>query len=196
VDPQSACPFGVPVIPTKSGGLGALLSSAPQLLEKLSNLAGRLTDLLNDKNQQSISGILANTNKLTKELADHSDDIGVTLAETRITIKKTGEAADKIGKLADNANGVLKNDVGPSVKNLNKAIAAAQKSMQNLSAAIGDARPGIQTFSRETMPEATQLVHDLRQMSAALTSVAEKIDRNGAGSVLTSPKLPTYKPKK
>ena len=39
------CPFGVPVIPTKTGGLGAILNSAPQLLERLSTLTERLTGL-------------------------------------------------------------------------------------------------------------------------------------------------------
>ena len=64
-NPQSQCPYGVPVIPTKQGGLGAILNSAPQLLERLSTLTERLTGLLTDKNQASIAGILANTNRLT-----------------------------------------------------------------------------------------------------------------------------------
>lgn len=195
LNPQSACPFGVPVIPTRRGGLGAILSSAPELLEKLSTLAGRLTELLNDKNQASITGILANTNKLTRALADRSGDIGATIAETRITIQKAGDAADKIGTLADSANGLLKDDVSPAVRNLNKAVMAAQRSMESLDGALTDARPGLKTFSKETLPEVSQLVHDLRQMAAALTSVAEKIDQNGAGSILSSPKLPDYKPK-
>lgn len=196
VNPQSACPFGVPVIPTRRGGLGAILTSAPELLERLSRLAGRLTDLLNDKNQASITGILANTNKITKALADRSGDISETVTQAKITIKKAGDAADKIGALADTANGVLKDDIGPSLKNLNSAVAAAKHSMESLDGAISDARPGLKTFSKETLPEVNQLVHDLRQMSAALASVAEKIDQNGAASVLSSPKLPDYSPKK
>lgn len=195
-NPQTACPYGVPVIPTRRGGLGALLSSAPQLLEKLNNLTSRLNELLSDKNQASITGILANTNRVTKALADHSQDIGGTLAETRATLQKAGAAADKLGVLADNANGLLKDDIGPQIKNLGKTIAAAQHSLETVDAAVGDVRPGLQTFSKETLPEASQLVHDLRQMSAALTSVAEKIDQNGAGSILSSPQLPDYKPKK
>jgi phospholipid/cholesterol/gamma-HCH transport system substrate-binding protein len=196
LNPQSACPYGVPVIPTRRGGLGALLSSAPQLLEKLNNLVSRLVELLNDKNQKSISGILANTDKVTRALADHSQDIAQTLVQTRITLQKAGEAADKLGALSDSANGLLKNNVGPSVRNLNKTIVAAQHSLETLDAAVGDVRPGLQTFSKETLPEASQLVHDLRQMSQALTSVAEKIDQNGGGSVLSSPPLPDYKRKK
>jgi phospholipid/cholesterol/gamma-HCH transport system substrate-binding protein len=61
-------PEGVPVIPTKRGGLGEMLNSAPLLLERLATLTDRLTELLSDKNQKSIEGILRNTDKMT---ADH-----------------------------------------------------------------------------------------------------------------------------
>src|SRR3546814_9537721 len=64
------CPFNVPVIPTRIGGLGAVLNSAPQLLERLSALTERLTQMLSDQNQASIAGILENTNRLTEALAD------------------------------------------------------------------------------------------------------------------------------
>lgn len=195
-NPQSACPFGVPVIPTRAGGLGALLSSAPQLLEKLSHLADRLTEVLSDKNVASITGILENTNRVTKALADHSGDLGETIAETRKTIKQSGEAAAAITRLANSADGLLKSDIKPVAANLNKAIASAQHSLEQLDGLVSDARPGVQTFSKQTVPEVGQLVRDLRVMAAALTSVAEKIDQGGAGSILGAPKLPVYTPGK
>lgn len=39
-------PEGVPVIPTKQGGFGAILSNAPLLLERLATLTDRLNTLL------------------------------------------------------------------------------------------------------------------------------------------------------
>jgi phospholipid/cholesterol/gamma-HCH transport system substrate-binding protein len=195
-DAKNACPVGVPVIPTKQGGLGALLSSAPQLLERLSTLTEKLTETLSDKNQASISGILANTNRLSKALADRGPELAQTIAETRIAIQKAGDAAQQIGVLAGTTNTLLSDDVRPAAQNLNKAVAAAQHSMESLDSMISDARPGVQTLSKQTIPEIGQLVHDLRQMSSALTSVAEKIDQGGAGSLLGAPKLPDYKGKK
>ena len=192
---NSACPLGVPLIPAKPGGLGALLSNAPQLLERLTTLTERLTALLSDRNQASIAGILDNTNKLSKALSDRGPEIAATLAETRIAIQKAGVASQQIGDLAATTNGLLSNDVKPAVGNLNKAVASAQKSMETLDAAIGDARPGLQSFSKQTIPELGQLIHDLRQMSQSLSSVADKIDRGGAGSIVGSPKLPDYKGK-
>ncbi len=195
-DSAAACPYGVPVIPTKSIGFGALLSSAPQLLERLSTLTEKLTDMLSDRNQNSIAGILANTNRLTGALADRGPEIAATLAETRVAIQKAGAAAEQIGQLAGTTNTMLAEDVRPAAANLNKAVASAQKSMDSLNAAIGDARPGLQAFSKQTIPEVGQLVRDLRVMSSSLTSVAEKIDQGGAGALVGSPKLPDYKPKK
>ncbi|CAN5409455.1 hypothetical protein BH09PSE4_BH09PSE4_03390 [soil metagenome] len=190
--PEVACPYGKPIIPTKQGGLGALLSSAPQLLERLSTLTERLTEMMSDKNQRSIEGILANTNRLTKALADRGPEIAATIADTRIAIKKAGDAAEQIGLLAASAN----QDIHPAMENLNRAIASAQHSMETLDAAVGDARPGLQAFSKQTIPEANQLVHDLRNMAAALSSVAEKVDQGGAGSIIGQPKLPDYDGKK
>lgn len=196
VDPQRSCPFGVPVIPTRQGGLGALLSSAPELLQRLSTLSDKLTLLLSDDNQRSLAAILANTQRLTRHLADQSPQIGATLAETRVTLQKVGLAADQIAALSQTTNGVVGTDLKPAVAKLGKAIDAAQHSLQTVDALVADARPGVQQFGRQTLPEVGLLVRDLRVMSAALTSVAEKIDQGGAGALLAQPALPDYKSRK
>ncbi len=84
--------------------------------------------------------------------------------------------------------------VDPAMQNLNEAVIAAKQSMANLDSAISDARPGLQTFSQQTMPQATQLVQDLRRTAVALGAIAERLDREGAGSLISPPKLPDYEP--
>lgn len=194
-NPQAECPYGVPVIPTTRGGLGAILNSAPQLLERLSTLTERLTGLLTDRNQASIAGILENTNRLTDALADRGPEIAATLAQTRVAIQQAGDAAQQIGQLAQTTNGVLANDIQPTIANLNRTINSAQRSANALGEAIGDARPGLQAFSKQTIPEVGLLVRDLRRTSEALASVAEKVDQQGAGALVGSQKLPDYKGK-
>jgi phospholipid/cholesterol/gamma-HCH transport system substrate-binding protein len=192
-DPESACPEGVPVIPTKPGALGELLNNAPQLVERLTTLTERLTETLSDDNQRSIKGILANTDRLTKSLADRGPEISATIAEARAAVEQTGQAAEKIAQLADTTNTLLNEDGKPLMADLRQTIAATKKSMAALSATIEDARPGVQAFSQRTMPEVGLLVRDLRRMSQALQNVAEKIDQQGAGSIIGSPALPDYK---
>ena len=189
-------PGGAPVIPTKPGALGELLNSAPQLLERISTLTERLTEVLSDDNQKSITGILKNVDRLSGSLADRGPEIAATLAETRIAVQQAGVAAEQIGKLAGTTNDLLDKENRPLMGDLRKTIASAQRSMENLDGAISEARPGINNFSKRTLPEVGLLVRDLREMSEALTAVAGRLDRGGAGSLIGSPKLPDYEPGK
>ncbi|HEX5184844.1 MAG TPA: MlaD family protein [Allosphingosinicella sp.] len=195
-EPSPKCPYGVPVIPTKAGGLAAVLNSAPELLNKVTTLTERLTDLLSDKNQNSIAAILANVKVISKNLADRSDEIAATLADARVAIRQAGDAADHFSKLADTSNDILAHDARPMIADLRKTIQSAQASMANLDATISEARPGIHTFSTRTLPEAGQLIHDLQQTSEALRNVSERFDRQGIGGVIGGQKLPDYRPGK
>ncbi|MFS0737724.1 MlaD family protein [Sphingomonas sp. 1P06PA] len=188
-------PYGVPVIPTKPGALGELLSSAPKLLEQLQTLTERLGLLLDDRNQNSIANILSNLDRLSGSLADGAPDMRATLAESRVAIRQAGLAAQEIAKLAGTTNGVMANDVKPAMANLNRAVASAQRSMETLDQTLQDARPGVKNFTTQTLPEANQLVRDLSEMAEALTGVANRLDRGGAGAVLGGNKLPDYNPK-
>jgi phospholipid/cholesterol/gamma-HCH transport system substrate-binding protein len=196
VKPEAQCPFGVPLIPTKPGALGQLLNSAPELLERVSTLTARLTDLLGDRNQNSIAGILENVQVISRNLAERSDEIAATMAEARVAIRQTGVAAQQMGELADTADKTLSGDVRPMLGDLRKTIRAAETSMGNLDSAIGDARPGLQAFSKQTIPEVGQLVRDLREMSDSLNAVAQRLNTQGAGGIIGGSKLPDYKPRK
>ena len=195
-EPSPRCPYGVPVIPTKAGGLGAILNSAPELLNRVTTLTERLTGLLSDKNQNSIAAILANMKVISKNLADRSNEIAATMAEARIAIRQAGDAADHFSKLAATSNDVLAHDAKPMIADLRRTIQAAQTSMNNLDSAVAEAKPGIHTFSTRTLPEAGQLIHDLQQTSQSLRNVSERFDREGVGGIIGGQKLPDYRPGK
>jgi phospholipid/cholesterol/gamma-HCH transport system substrate-binding protein len=186
-------PYGEPVIPTKPGALGELLNSAPELLQRLSALTARLTELLSDKNQKSISGILAHVDKLSGELADRGPEIAAALANLKVAVKQAGDAAEKVGHLADTTDGMMSNDIKPAIANFNRASAAAQHTLESLDAAVADARPGIRAFSSETVPQINQLVRNLAEMSESINAISARLDRGGAGAVLGGTKLPDYK---
>jgi len=70
-----------------------------------------------------------------------------------------------------------------------------QRAADNLDAMIADARPGIQNFSKTTVPEANRLVKDLRGLSQSLTDFSDRLNEQGVGGALSEPKLPDYKPR-
>lgn len=188
-------PAGVPVIPTKPGALGQLLNNAPQLVERLSILTERLNELLGDRNQKSIEGILANLEKVSGDLSQTTPEMRATLVDARLAIARTGKAAEEIGALASSTSGLINSDGKPLIADLKRSIASADKSMKALEEVLAEAKPGMTAFSQRTLPEIGALVRDLRSMSASLSSVAEKLDQRGAGSLISSPALPDYEPR-
>jgi phospholipid/cholesterol/gamma-HCH transport system substrate-binding protein len=189
-------PQGCPVIPATSGGISALLNSAPELIDRIQRLTERLTELLNDKNQNSISDILENIDATTAELRRRAPELGNTIKEIQIASHNAGIAANNIAALSANTNRLVTEQGQPAVENLNKAIISARQAADNLNGMISDARPGVQNFSKSTLPEANRLVHDLRNLSQSLEQVSNRINQQGIGGALGPEKLPDYKPGK
>ena len=193
-NPKSACPTGVPVIPTKPGALGELLNNAPLLLERLSALTERLTNILSDKNQKSIEQILDNVENLSGTLATQAPDLRATIQESRIALQKAGLAADEITKMAGTTNKLLDSDGRPMLVELRKTLRSANGSLAALETTLNNANPAIETLNTQTLPEVTQLARDLRELSVSLKSVTDKVDQGGIGSVVNAPALPDYQP--
>jgi phospholipid/cholesterol/gamma-HCH transport system substrate-binding protein len=189
-------PQGCPVIPASSSGLSALLNSAPELLARIQTLTERLTELLSDKNQNSISDILDNIDATTGVIRKNAPEMAQTLQATRVAAQNAAIAANNIAALSNNANQLVNGQGREAVTNLNQAIISARQAADNLNAMVGDARPGVQSFSKSTLPEANRLVRDMRELTQSLQQVSDRINRQGIGGALGPQKLPDYKPGK
>lgn len=189
-------PEGCPVIPASASGLSALLNSAPELLARIQRLTERLTDLLSDRNQNAISDILENIDATTRVLRDRSPEMGQTIEAIRDASRNAAIAASSVAALSDNTNRLVSEQGRPAIENLNKAIVSAQQAADSLNGMITDARPGVQNFSKSTLPEASRLVHDLRDLTQSLRAVSDRLNQQGIGGALGPEKLPEYKPGK
>ncbi|GGD98967.1 hypothetical protein GCM10011515_18510 [Tsuneonella deserti] len=192
---KTACPEGVPVIPTKPGGLGELLANAPLLLERLATLTERLTMMLSDRNQASIAGILDNTNRMTADIAQATPEVKRTLAELQVTLREASQALDQFEKVMGSADNLLNNEGQSLAAQLRMTLKSADGAAQSLSATLNDARPAARQLSESTLPAAEATLQDLKATSKALRSVTEKIESQGAGGLLGGQKLPDYEPK-
>jgi phospholipid/cholesterol/gamma-HCH transport system substrate-binding protein len=185
---------GVPEIQPKAGGLGAILSSAPQLLENLSNLTERLTEVLNPRNQRSIEGILANTDRLTGGLADASPKVEAVLGELELTLAQATETLDQMESTLGTTDRLLNRDGAATMQELRRTLTAARGAAEALEATMNDVRPAARQVSESTLPAAEAALRDLRRTTASLREVAESLENGGAGGLLGGQKLPDYEP--
>ncbi|HEY0629597.1 MAG TPA: MlaD family protein [Sphingomicrobium sp.] len=189
-------PQGCPVIPASSGGLGALLNSAPELIDRIQRLTERLTELLSDRNQNAISDILENVEKTTDVLAQRAPALADAIGDARIAARQAGIAAARWGEVANSTNKLIQEQGQPAAEDLRRSIASVQSAADNLDAMIADARPGVQNLSKNTLPEVNRLVRDLRDLTTSLEGVTQRVEEGGIGGALGPPKLPDYEPGK
>ncbi|WP_114227255.1 MULTISPECIES: MlaD family protein [Sphingomonas] len=189
-------PQGCPVIPQSAGGLGALLNSAPELLDRIQRLTERLTELLSDKNQNAMSDILENVDKTSQVLAQRAPEMADTLKQAQLAARNAAEAANSVSKLANNTSRLVDEEGRPAAQDLRKSIASIQQTTANIDALVADARPGVQNLSKSTLPQVNRLVTDLQHLTSSLQGVTERLDQGGVTGILGSPKLPDHQPRK
>ena len=185
---------GVPEIQPKAGGLGAILSSAPQLLDSLTNLTDRLTELLNPDNQRSMSHILANTDRMTRHLADASPQVDATLAQLRVTLAQADVTLAQFQQTLGSADELLNKQGSSLADQMRQTLASAKNAADALQATLNDTRPAARELSQSTLPAAESAPRDLKRTTSALRQMTESIQNQGAGSLIKGKQLPDYKP--
>ena len=191
---NTSCLEGKPTIAAKAGGLGEILSNAPLLLERLATLTDRMTSLISDENQASIAGILKNTERLTDQVADATPQIQATLTELQATLRQATGSLNAFEKTMGSADDLLKKDGNDLAKQLKDTLGSAKLAADSLEATLQDTRPAARQLSESTLPSVEATMRDLRAASDALRKITEKLDNEGAGSLLKGNSLPDYEP--
>jgi phospholipid/cholesterol/gamma-HCH transport system substrate-binding protein len=184
----------VPVIPPRAGGFGEILANAPLLLERLATLTDRLTQLLDEENQGEIAGILANTNAITANIARATPQVEQTLAELQLTLREASEALNQFEQVTASTDRLINEEGALLAQELRQTLASAGEAAGSLSATLETVQPAARQLSEGTLPAAEATLRDLRATSRALRQVTERVEAEGAGSLLGGPKLPDYEP--
>jgi phospholipid/cholesterol/gamma-HCH transport system substrate-binding protein len=192
----AACPEGVPVIPTKRGGLGELLNSAPVLLERLATLTERLTLVFSDKNLAALNGILSNTNQMTGDLATVTPQFRATMAELQLTLVDARKALAAFELTTMETNQTLNGEGRAMLVQFRQSLKSIEVVANHLGGLVSDTRPAAKHLQTSTLPQAEAAIRDLRASTKALRDLTEKINTDGAGSLLSGQKLPDYKPER
>jgi phospholipid/cholesterol/gamma-HCH transport system substrate-binding protein len=190
----TSCPEGVPVIPPQPGGLGEILASAPLLLERLATLTDRLTRVLSDENQNSIAGILANTNEISAQLARTSPAIDANLQELQGTLAQSTRTLAALEGTLQSTDRMINREGESVAAELRTTLQSAQRAAGALETTLNEAAPVSRQLTQSTLPAAEATLQDLRRTSQALRAVTEKLESQGAGAFVGGGKLPDYEP--
>lgn len=190
----TGCPEGVPVIPPKAGGFGEILANAPLLLERLATLTERLSLVLSDDNQQAISGILANTNRMTADLSQATPEIQQTLVALQGTLAEAQTSLASFDQMMGSTDQLINTEGTALAAELRATLGSATAAANALETTLAEAQPAASRLNDTTLPAAESTLRDLQATSKALRTITEQIESQGAGSLVSGQALPDYEP--
>ncbi len=170
--------FEYPVIPARAVGLAALLSDAPQITHKVTQLLDRANQLLDENNRAALGRSLANIEKLTESLVGEDDAMASLPDQLRAVL---GEFENTLRQVRGTLNRA-EPDLVATMTNLNQASTNLANISARLDGWLTDNDRDMQQFisgglgqmavliadTRNTIRELEKLLADLRENPSQL----------------------------
>ncbi|WND03047.1 MlaD family protein [Temperatibacter marinus] len=182
-----------PVIQAESSNFQAIFDKAPNLVDEAIKAVGALQLLLNEENRSEVSGILKNTNRLTGNLAQGTEDLDLMVAEAKSLMQNVTVTLSKVNALADSGNELLAQDAKRLINQATEALVNINSMAKRMDQLVAANEGTVTTFVSGTLPEISRMIMDLRSTARALSRLTRKIEANPA-RVVFPPEPQKYNP--
>lgn len=205
----------IPVIPSEISNFEQLFSQAPDLLSTGIVLAERASELLNEENQQLVTGILRDAKTLSGALAARTDDLDQVLVSVESASSNLAASAEglrgltvRAGVLMDEASltltalrnslatidGFMDGDARLMIRDVRRAANTVDRMSTEITSMVDENEGALRTFAEEGLPEITRFAIDARILVVNLARLTERLESSGT-SLLFGDQGPEYKPK-
>jgi phospholipid/cholesterol/gamma-HCH transport system substrate-binding protein len=161
-----------PIIPVRIVGFSALMSNAPEIMNKLNNILGQAEKILGEENQSAIAATLDNIKVLTETLAAEREAIGAlpnnlnaTIADIQATVN---QLQVMISELQPGITSTIEN-VDQSSRNLasltGRVDGMLQRHEQDIGRFVEDGlaeAPALMTQTRKVLRDLEKMLQDLQ----------------------------------
>lgn len=182
-----------PVIRARRTGISSLVARAPELLQKLDDALDHVNDLLDEKNRQAVSETLDNIRVFTAGLAERRQDLANLIANANTAVVAASTLLGNIDRSYVGPDG-LGNRAATALADFDSLAKNLSDTNRQLQAMLADVRPGVRTFSQQTLNDVGALVSDARQLISGLNRLTDQISRNPS-QVLFGDRREGYHPK-
>jgi len=182
-----------PVIRARYSGLAGVTARAPQLIQKANEVLDDVNEVLNEKNRQAITEILDNVRVFTAGLAERRQDLAELTAHANAAALALSTLLGNIDRSYSGPDG-LGNRAATALADFDSLAKNLSDTNRQLQLALQDARPGIRTFSQQTLSDVGALVGDARRLIGELNRLTDQIARNPS-QVLFGDRREGYRPK-
>lgn len=140
------------------------------LATEFGGLSARLDTLLSDQNLTALSGTLTNLNTITGAVAGRADSFGAALDSAALTLQDSVRISTELSALLTR--------VGGSIAAVEKTAQSITKASEGINAAVKESREDLQSLTKNTVPEVSSLLGELRQLTDVIQRFGREIESN------------------
>lgn len=172
-----------PIIQSEASPLLAIFESAPNLVNEAILVVGQIQKLLSDENIRSVSGTLQNTERLTGNLANGTDDLEAMVEDIKVILAESKAAAAKINTLVETGNTLLAEDAKQLVAETVNTMQTATALLERVDNMVAANEGAVTQFVNTSLPEVSRMILDLRVTARNLSRLMSRIEQNPASVI-------------
>lgn len=172
---------GIAILASRQSSLAEVVDAAPQLLARALEVTDRVAELLNPGNRAAIGATIANTERLTAELAGAAGSLDRTMADARALFAALSQVGPKVDGTLTQAQTTLATLDGSAralTGDLRELTQSLRQTSTQATGLIQENREAVRDFTATGLYELTLLITQLRDLSGQLSRVVTRIDND------------------
>jgi phospholipid/cholesterol/gamma-HCH transport system substrate-binding protein len=182
-----------PVIRARRSRLASVVARAPQLIEKADEALDHLNSMLDETNRRAVAETLDNVRVFSAALAERNKDLGELLASANTAANTLGVLLGNIDRSYAGPDG-LGSRAATALADFDRTAKSLTETSRLLQLTLQDVRPGVRSFSQQTLSDVGALVGEARQLLSGVSRVVAEIGRDPS-RVLFGDRREGYRPK-
>jgi len=144
-----------------------------KLLEDLDTVARSVAELMDEENRGRFKQTMKDLSEVAQSVAAHRTQLERGLSE----VAQTGESLAKITASLNEQVPLLLSRINKSASAIQRLTDELAQTSETVGTVVNETKPEVEQFARQTLPEVSLLVGELRQLTATLQRVAREIER-------------------
>ena len=169
-----------PIIKSEASPLLAIFENAPNLVNEAILTIGQVQKLLSDENINSVSSTLRNTERLTGNLANGTEELDLIVADVKQILEQANLTVAKVNTLAETGNTLLEQDAKQLIEETITTMQTATTLLERVDGMVAANEGAVNQFVNTSLPEASRMILDLRLTARNLSRLMSRIEQNPA----------------
>ncbi len=163
-----------PVIRSARSNFDVLLSSIPDVMSQVTNIADRAARILSDENIAAVSTALRNVENASKTLPATMQEVQKLTADLRSTSEEIRATAASFRNVADAAGP----DLQRAMERMRTIADNLAKATAKFDGLVEDNRRDLRAFTRDSLPELERLLRDGREAANEVRDLTRSLREN------------------